>query len=282
MARQRRGAVRWGRASGASAAIVSIPPGSQWIGGGCTTAAKYAAKVLAAALTAVAAIALVGQETDQWHLSPRERFWAAIVGVLIGFIGSISSIGGQRASAREERRRDKLRALLQPVALRLQDLTRIDVRDLGLAAYALRRGGWWLWPWQPRLRRMYRVRPKIAAVSHVDWRPGKGVMGACVAQGQDVAEDIAALEDLLKDETRASWDSSRAYGLNYDEFLDTRGKYGVILATPILGNDAGGSSVVGVLVLDGPAGAFGKIVTDEVRAELASVADQIAANVISS
>ncbi len=249
-------------------------------GRGCATnTAKYAAKVLAALLTAVAAVMLAGDQSGQWRLTDDARFWAAMTGILVALLGSLSSIAGQRASARQEQRRDKLRALLQPVALRVQDLTGIDVRDLGLSAYAVRHVGWWVWPWQPRLRRMYRVRPKIAAVSWVDWRPGKGVMGSCVARGQDVAEDVAALEDLLKDETAATWDPARAHGLTYPEWLDTRGKYGVILATPILGSDAAGSFVQGVLVLDGPAGAFATIVTDEVRAELASVADQIAANV---
>jgi len=204
-----------------------------------------------------------------------------MVAVLIGMIGSLSSIAGQHVSAVRERRREKLRALLQPVALRVQDLTGIDLRDLGLSVYVLHRPGWWRWPWQPRLLRMYRVRPKIAAVSHVAWRPGKGVMGTCAERGQDVAEDVAALDDLLKNETRATWEPSRAHGLTYDEWLDTRGKYGVILATPILGEGSGGSAVIGVLVLDGPAGAFTTIVTDEVRAELASVADQITANVLS-
>lgn len=243
---------------------------------------KYAAKVLAALLTATAAVALAGQESGMWRLADATRFWAAMVAILVGLVGSLSSIAGQRASARRERRRDRLRALMQPVALRVQDLTGIDVRDLGLAAYALEQPGWWWWPWQPRLRRMYRVRPKIAAVSHVDWRPGKGVMGVCVDQGQDVAEDIAALDDSLRGESRAGWDPSRVHGLSYDEWLDTRGKYGVILATPILGEDPSGSTVIGVLVLDGPAGSFATIVTDEVRAELASVADQIAANVLGS
>ena len=233
----------------------------------------------AALLTAVAAVMLAGDQSGQWMLTDGARFWAAMTAIGIALLGSLSSIAGQRASARQEQRRDKLRALLQPVALRVQDLTGIDVRDLGLAAYAVRRFGWWVWPWQPRLRRMYRVRPKIAAVSRVDWRPGKGVMGSCVVRGQDVAEDVAALEDLLKNETAGTWDPARAHGLTYAEWLDTRGKYGVILATPILGGGAGGSFVQGVLVVDGPAGAFTAIVTDEVRAELASVADQIAANV---
>ena len=205
-----------------------------------------------------------------------------MVAVLISLVGSLSSIVSQYRRGVRERRRDMLRALLQPVVLRIQDLTGIDVRDLGLAAYVLQRPGWWRWPWQPRLRRMYRVRPKIAAMSHVDWRPGKGVIGSCVERGQDVAEDVAALDDLLKDETRETWDSSRAHGLTYDEWLDTRGKYGVILATPILGEDPSGSAVLGALVLEGPAGAFTTIVTDEVRSELASVADQITANVLST
>jgi hypothetical protein len=236
--------------------------------------------VLAALITAGAAIALAGQQSGRWRLSEDQQFWASLVVVLIGLIGSLSSIAGQRAHARQERRRDRLRALLQPVALRVQDLTGIDVRDLGLAAYEVQRFGWWRWPWQPRLRRLYRVRPKIAAVSHVDWRPGKGVMGACVEQGQDIAEDIAALEETLKDLTLVTWDSAHAYGLTYREWLDTHGKYGVILATPILSEQAGGSTVAGVLVLDGPAGSFDTIVTDEIRSELASVADQIAANIL--
>jgi hypothetical protein len=251
-------------------------------GGEFTTAARYAAKVVAALLTAGAAIALAGQQTGQWQLSEQQRFWAAMVAILIGLIGSLSSIVGQRARALREQRLEKLRALLQPVALRVQDQTGIDVRDLGLAVYVLHRPGWWRWPWQQRLRRLYRVRPKIAAMSHVDWRPGKGVIGTCVERGQDVAEDVAALDDLLRSETRDTWQRSRAHGLTYDEWLDTRGKYGVILATPILGEGSGGSAVIGVLVLDGPAGAFTTIVTDEVRSELASVADQITTNVLSS
>jgi hypothetical protein len=240
----------------------------------------YLGKALAALVTALCAVALAGHETGRWRLDDETRFWVSITGVLIGFFGALTSIARQRAADAGEVQAERLRVLLQPVALRIQDLAGIDIRDLGLSAYLLRQWGLWRWPWEPRLRRVYRVRPKIAAVSHVDWRPGKGVMGASVAQGQDVAEDLAALDEELEGTSLAAWDPGLAYGLTYAEWLDTRGKYGVVLATPILVATSSGSRVAGVLVLDGPGGTFDTIVTEEIRALLASAADQVAANVL--
>ena len=142
----------------------------------------------------------------------------------------------------------------------------LDYRDLGIAAY--RADKVWWWPGRTRLRRMYRVRASRRQVSSdVDWRPGKGVIGTCVVRGEVVASDLAQLYRDLGSPTRAEWPrlpEDVRLGLSYEEYLDVREKYAVVVASPIIDDSGSRSRVVGCIALDGPEGRLADLTTDEV------------------
>jgi hypothetical protein len=142
----------------------------------------------------------------------------------------------------------------------------LDYRDLGVAGYRIE-AVWW-WPWRSRLRRVHRVRASRRPVSSdVAWRPGKGVIGACVDRGEVVAVDLAQLYADLGDPTAEEWRDLPAdlrLGLDYEEYRDVRDKYAVVVATPIIDDSGPRSRVVGCVVLDGPAGRLADLTTDEV------------------
>ena len=62
-----------------------------------------------------------------------------------------------------------------------------------------------------------------------------------------------------------------------DEFQRVRGKYGVVLATPMIKETPLGSRVVGCVSVDAPADAFAAMSSDEVRGLVAAAAVTLAA-----
>ena len=142
----------------------------------------------------------------------------------------------------------------------------LDYRDLGIAVYRADHA-WW-WPWRSELRRVHRVRASRRPVSSdVAWRPGKGVIGACVTQGEVVAVDLAQMSADLGQPSAEEWrqvpDDLRM-GLDHDEYLDVRDKYAVVVASPIIDDSGHRSRVVGCLALDGPEGRLTSLSSDEV------------------
>lgn len=142
----------------------------------------------------------------------------------------------------------------------------LDYRDLGLAVYRVERV-WW-WPFAQRLRRLHRVRSSRRPVtSHVAWKPGKGVIGACVARGEVAAFDLQQLYADLGHPSAEEWAELPAdiqMGLTYKEYLDVREKYMVVVASPVISDVRGRSGVRGCVALDGPSGSLDVLTTAEV------------------
>jgi hypothetical protein len=198
--------------------------------------------------------------------------------VVSAVLATGSTVAGAVAEWRARRvgaRREQADILLTATGWAIVDQVGLDFRDLGLAAYRVERI-WWQ-PWSLRPRRVHRVRAKRRPVSSdIVWRPGKGVIGSCVAQRQVVESDFRELYAELGDPTELEWatevpDDVRL-GLSYAEFLDVRDKYEVVVASPLIDDSGARATVRGCVALDGPAGSYDRLTTDEVLGLLDSAA----------
>jgi hypothetical protein len=233
---------------------------------------RLAAKVGAAVLAAAAATGLALDEAGIWEPGDEQRLGLLLATAALALGSATGAALGEYRRGRAEARRDDIAFALTGAAFAIQDLTLIDVRDLGLAAYVLRRDRWR--PWSKVLDRAYRLRAaRRPAVSGITWRPGKGVIGLCVQTRDAVGQDVGADEAPWLQADRNDWalrvpDHVKS-GLTYEEFLAVRGKYHVVVAVPILDDTRPGAEVRGCLALDGPAGSFATLWTQEVRDALA-------------
>ncbi|MGW1515733.1 hypothetical protein [Streptomyces sp. NPDC002287] len=243
---------------------------------------KLWAKIVGAIIIAGAGVAYAGDEMERWKLSPGWKFTCAMVPLAVALIGTVASAISQVKRVRLDKRRDDIKFTLSATGFEIQDITGIDSRNLGLAAYHVDKWGPWVWPWQERLERLVRVRPKQTGVSGVRWRPGVGIVGQCVEQGKDICEDLSVFDSQLQNVTRQQWESlprEDRMGLTYGEYLSVRGKFGAVLASPII--DRNGSGVLGCVSVDGPSMAFVHFSGQQVREALAAAADELAQHVFS-
>jgi hypothetical protein len=229
---------------------------------------KAVAKTFAAVLAAAAAVVL-GLEGSDLLAVPAPVVAACIV--VSATLAAVATIGAAWQDWRERRlgRRRELAEITLTATLWAvvdQVVPPLDYRDLGIAVY--RTDHPWWWPWRADLRRVHRVRASRRPVSSdVAWQPGKGVIGACVSQGEVVAVDLAQMSADLGQPTAQEWrqvpDDLRM-GLEHEEYLDVRDKYAVVVATPIIDDSGSRSRVVGCLALDGPEGRLDSLSSDEV------------------
>lgn len=243
--------------------------------GALSGVAVLVGKITVAVVAAADAAGLALHGAGLWH-PPRELLVAAIASsaVLAAGSTSLSAVAEWRAR-RMGARREALDVLLQATAWAIVDLAAVDYRDIGVAAYLVARP--WSRPWRPVLRRIHRVRARRRPVtSAVKWRPGVGVIGACVAQGQIVAQDLSADYAAIWPCSKREWDhvvpESIRHGLSYAEFLDVREKYEVVVATPILDDSKARTAVKGCVALDGPAGTLPRLTQPDVLGMLDSAA----------
>jgi hypothetical protein len=230
------------------------------------------AKTLAAVVAAAAAV-LLGLDGGGVLDAPDGLIVAAVVTTAALAAGStIASAWGEWRRRRLGAQRDLVDIQLTGAAWAIVDqVPDLDYRDLGLAAYRLQRSWWRLG--RERLRRIHRVRASRRPVtSNIRWGPGKGVIGACVSRGEVVAVDLRQLYDDLGEPGATEWatlpDDVRL-GLSYAEYLDVRDKYDVVVATPVIDDTGGVAKVGGCVSLDGPAGRFDDLTSDEVLSVLA-------------
>ena len=239
--------------------------------GGSVLVAKVAVAVAAACVVGALALRAVGV----WA-PPRP----ALV-VLVLASAALSAGSATTGAVREWRRRrlgeqrEQAEQLLRSTAWAVADTTGLDFRDLGMAAYRVERSG--LLARRERLRRVHRVRPwRRPAASGIDWQPGVGVIGSCVAMRQVLAQDLAAVYGALLPCTRAEWETlvpeAVRQGLTYDQFLDVHDKYAVVVATPVIDDAGARPRVVGCVSLDGPAGSFAQLTSPQVLGLLGSAA----------
>lgn len=237
----------------------------------------------AAAVTAVASVLLGLSELNVVHLATWTSVLAVTATAVLAFVANVAGALAPSRRARTRELADSLGFLLRTLAFTIQDLTDIDTRELGLAIYlqvpdrwpsaGLRAGG------RVRLERIARDRAaRRPTASGVVWRPGKGVVGACVATGAEVGLDIDTDSAPWADVPERDWPQVPDYvraGLEWSEFRALQGKYFVVLATPILDSAVAGTSVLGALAVDGPAGSYEQLWTPDVRSALADAAETV-------
>ena len=235
---------------------------------------RLTGKILLATLTALTAVGLGLIQAGLWQPARGQRAALVATAALVAFVTTTGAAVGEWRGRRAEARRDDLALVLAGAAWAVHDLTGIDVRELGLAVYRVRRQR--LPPWRRILARVHRERAaRRPATSGVVWRPGMGVIGQCVAVGTDVGQDVGADSRPWLEVGPEQWaevpEHVRA-GLTYEEFTRVRGKYHVVLATPVIVDAGTNSRVIGCVALDGPEGSYDLLWTGEVRWVLADTA----------
>jgi hypothetical protein len=239
---------------------------------------RYWWRVSAAVIVAIVGIGLGLNEMGTWTLPSWLSTTLLIAGVLVAFVTAAEAAADQRRHGRVAELREQARAVLAPLLLEIEEATGINARQLGVAAYRIRKP---VLPFgKERLERMLRLQLVIRVASGIVWRPGVGVIGQCVARGEDVVENLATLDDQLADVSPADWDTlgdDLTYGFSYAEFQRVRGKYGVVLASPMIRETPLGSRVVGCVSVDGPSGSFQALASEEIRGLVAAAAVTLAA-----
>jgi hypothetical protein len=234
--------------------------------------------VAAAVVAATAGLGLGLHEIEAWTLPRWLTVTLVVAGVVVAFVTATEAAVDQWRHGRVVKLREQARAILSPLLLELEEVTGISTRQLGVSAYRIRRR---IWPFgQLRLERLLRLQLLIRVSSGIAWRPGVGVIGQCVQRGEDIVENIAALDEQLSDVPPHEWESlgdDLTYGFTYDEFLRVRGKYGVVLATPMIRETPLGSRVIGCVSVDAPADAFAVMASKEIRGLVAAAAVTLAA-----
>jgi hypothetical protein len=237
---------------------------------------KASAKTVAALLAAVAGIILALNGADVIAASPRVLVACVVTTSALAALATIGAAWGEWRERRLGARRELADIQLTAAAWAIVDQVspQLDYRDLGLAVYRVERV-WW-WPPLTRLRRLHRVRSsRRPTTSDVKWKPGKGVIGACVARGEVVAVDLTQMYRDLGARSKDEWpnvpDDVRL-GLTWEEYVDVRDKYEVVVASPVIDDSGARSKVLGCVALDGPAGRFADLTTDEVLGLLNSAA----------
>jgi hypothetical protein len=240
--------------------------------------ARYWWRVSAAAIAAVVGVGLGLHEMGTWALPGWLSTSLLTTGVLVAFATATEAAIDERRHGHVAELREQARAVLAPLLLEIEEATGINARQLGVAAYRIRKP---VWPFsKEHLERLLRMQLVIRVASGIVWRPGVGVIGQCVARGEDVVENLAILDEQLADVSPADWDSlgdDLTYGFSYAEFQRVRGKYGVVLASPMIKETPLGSRVVGCVSVDGPPGSFQALASEEIRALVAAAAVTLAA-----
>lgn len=240
---------------------------------------RLTASVAAAVVAAAASALLALSSARVVRLSRTELVTAIVLVAVLAAASTTAQAVSQWRARRLGARREAAAVVLDGAAWAVVDATGLDYRDLGLAAYVVRRPP--LAPWTRRLHRVHRVRARRRpAASGVTWRPGKGVIGACVEQGQVVAVDVRADHTAVWPCTQEEWETGVVppeirLGLSWSEFLDVREKYDVVVATPMLDASGPETRVVGCVALDGPAGSLDRLSADDVLALLDSAATSL-------
>jgi hypothetical protein len=240
--------------------------------------ARFWWRVSTAVIVGIVGIGLGLHEMGTWTLPGWLSAALLIAGVLVAFVTATEAAIDQRRHGRVAELREQARAVLAPLLLEIEEATGIGARQLGVAAYRIRKP---VLPFgKDRLERLLRLQLIIRVASGIVWRPGVGVIGQCVARGEDVVENLTTLDEQLAGVSPADWDSlgdDLTYGFTYAEFQRVRGKYGVVLASPMIRETPLGSRVVGCISVDGPPGSFQALASEEIRGLVAAAAVTLAA-----
>ncbi|HEU4541357.1 MAG TPA: hypothetical protein VFR23_09540 [Jiangellaceae bacterium] len=239
---------------------------------------RFWLRVATAIVIALVGLGLGLEEAGVWEPTRRLATTMIAASVAIAFITTTEAAIAQYRHGRAEEIREQARAVLAPLLLELEEATGISTRYLGVSAYRLRPK---ILPFRKRrLERLVRMQLIVRVASGIAWREGVGVIGQCVERREDIIENLATLDEQLADVTPAEWNELPAdltYGLTYDEYTRVRGKYEVILATPMIRETPLGSRVIGCIAIDAPQAAFDALTRDETRGIVGAAAVPLAA-----
>ncbi|NYJ05142.1 hypothetical protein [Petropleomorpha daqingensis] len=194
---------------------------------------------------------------------------AAATGVVaVGTAGT--SAFGQYRGDRRQAAEQSAAYIVRPALLELSVKANLDLRKLGISVWLVRHRMWRT----DVLDRLLRERPSFSpAASKIKWTVGKGIIGRCVQDGADFGDDVAQSHGPFMNATEAEWLAAPEgvrLGLSFADFRALRGKYGAVVATPLVDDTKNPAKVVGCLALDGPAGSFDQLWQDEIRSFLAA------------
>lgn len=242
-----------------------------------SSASSLAVKVMVAVASGIVGLAVAVDRLEPF-LTRNQRVYLVVAASVIAIGSSVAGAVGEYRSRQAEAHQDDAGFLLRGGAWAISDLTGIDVRDLGLAVYQVRREP--ILRWRQYLARVRRERAMLRPeASGVVWRPGKGVIGKCVQDGvvvgQDRARDEAPWLNATLDDWKHRVPEHVRSGLTYDEFRRTRGKYHVVIASPVTVEGRRSTRTVGCVALDGPAGSYARLWSDDVKDVLTDLGRQL-------
>lgn len=234
-------------------------------------------RVTAAVIASIVGLTLGMHRAEVWQLPDWLAATSVTAGVVLAFVASTEAAIDNYRRGRVEVLRGQVRAVLAPLVIEIEELTGISARRLGVDAYRLRRP---VLPFRHAyLERLLRLKLVVAVSSGITWRPGIGVVGQCVERGEDIVENLDVLDEQLENIDEVEWQklpTDVTYGLSYEEHLKVRGKYGVVLATPMIQETPLGSRVIGCVAVDAPAEDFDALAADNVRGLVAAAAATLA------
>lgn len=262
--------------------------------GHATGGARLIVGVAAALVAAVTAVLLGLTQLKVVHPPLWLQVTAIAVSAGLAFLSTTTAAVGTWRRRRDAAVHDRVSFVLRTLAYTVQDLTDLDTRELGLALHLLRADRWppgaalanlasTVSPSRraARLRLVRVVRERASrrpSASGVVWRPGKGVIGLCVATGEVVGQDVAADTGPFVGVPLERWPGLPEQvrdGFSWAEFTALAGKYGAVLAAPLIDDSGPSSQVVGCVSLDGPDGSFDLLWGTDVRSALAQAAETL-------
>ena len=133
----------------------------------------------------------------------------------------------------DPRLQDKLNTALSHSAAEVADITRVNIRDIGIHLWIISNEEGVA---EPVLVRKARVRLSQATPSpHSGWAKGIGVVGQCWEQQAEIILDLT--NPQLQNCSEDNWnelDSELRMGLTYNEFRETTHYFKAIFAVPIV------------------------------------------------
>ncbi|PVA92257.1 hypothetical protein DDK01_20400 [Mycobacteroides abscessus] len=210
-----------------------------------------------AGLTVVVLSALIEAKVLDWD--KRIAAYVAIGVGLLAFGDNLRLIKFKFDARERNAARARMHKPVVSALVAVQKVRPVDIEHLGVSVFGVHRR--WVFryrvfPWyEKHLKRLLRFRlSDYPPASDVSWTKGKGAIGECWAKKIRVLDDRRETAEAFGDPRHAteamfrSLTEQQRCGFNFQEFVQTIGKYGEVLAVPIRANHTG--ELVGVLSLD--------------------------------
>lgn len=181
----------------------------------------------------------------------------------------------ERADARRRLTERKVHSALGSALVTIEQVTALRADEVGIQAYLMEKKGILR---RKRLVRLARLRLNAGQpMSDVVWYEDKGVVGKCWSLRRyfDYNFDIGHSGEAAWD--KATWQTlppEVTMNLEWEEFEQQRGRYGIVAAHPIVNQTTG--ALLGILAVDALPGNYNNMASGPVRLAGALAAQQIA------